>query len=1019
MLPAANAHAPVQLDTVSSVLNSDNQFRYWMANATMTTDVSIHQSGDGTNFTLPPKRSAFAAGTIAFDAAEKSLKMAFMLLNEVPGINKDYGASNKICCTGNHNHTVFNYTFTQDVPITHLSYRFFDATNLGTGDIIFTTTYHSDGGAQLAFNVTTHPCAGGSFSKVYPRDRLVVRRIQVFANDAACSVQTDWNLYSNGLSAWSSNNKDDALNGLSARLEYLDWLANRTSFRNTRLGNDFGATTFDEFIIPQGKSTVYIVGSSCGLSGTPPHPWFFQEWLESTPTLKIGLLGFAQTNSGGSSGVILGAFSLDNTGSPIATRVRGSGGSDSSPCASTPWFTGENGADVGRIYTNTEVLNGGNWSSVGGNPIGLACPAGNVACIDSGVAGPQYAGLLYPESRSPLNAVSQSLAFNDEATGNFDVTNVTLVSLGQRVTRADNARFIAPVNSTVAYGNAYYMLIAAKNTTATPQLCDGNTTLLSSGKLIPLAWTRSSNGKSWDGFFIRVCAWLLRDVARQESLPVGFATSTLPNRDYKGIITSDVWPQAAVDADSGTGYEIFAITSFSGGGGQGRHSDTLQCAASALDSTARPICFGNIDTGDQIGAEVGETKWRFNASDASQSSQMPVKDLSDVRIQDSISGNSNATNATGRANVSTQSHIARWSFTKSGYRTEYANITNVPLILPINFSVHMTANFTQQPSLSCVFNVAQSQYDCDLRQFNTSAEALEHHGQCTDALDIRTNRCTFTPGGVKPRLLTLDCSRDVTGDTYIFAAKNKTFTKWSIVDSTGVSGSVRVPPVNDGKKACDEEIALESRGVTLFDVIQSGTFTITLATPEYRTIKFTLDGITQSSIIITPYLTECKRGVISVCREFESTEKVEITYSNTSRISELSGELESFALISVRDISFVKARPGIASNIIGTGAILGAEADAASRALFGILIMIFLLVMFAAAHYKVTKDKRTGKGMLPPATFSAPVGIMSFFFVGMLGLWPDWLMIALTFIALGIGAIAAISFINNRGNRGE
>lgn len=1013
LVSLADAHAPVQLNTVSSVLNSDNQFRYWYANATMRTDSSIHGTSgveDFADFKLPPARTNFTV-------AERSLRIGFMLLNEIDGANKDYGPNNKICCSGagSHNHTMFNYTFPQDVPLTHVSVRLFVSTSQGTGEINITTTFHSDGGAEQAFNNTRMPCTGGSFSKVYPRDRLVTRRVQIFYDDTTCQTPGS-TVYANGFSAWSADNKADALNGVSAQLEYLDWLVNRTAFRNTRLGNDFGII-FDQPIIPQGKSTMYIAGSTCGLVGTSLHPWFFDAWIfiGVPSTVKISFLGFAETEQE----VMMGAFAFDNSGTPFATDIRGSGGSNSSPCAGVPWFSSENGVDVGLIYTNTEILGGGNWSAVGGSPRGIGCDA----CIDSGVPARQYAALLYHDSRSPINTISQDRAFNEEATGNFDITNVTLVSLGLRVTRADNARFIAPLNSTVSYGNALYMVIAARNTTATPQLCNANVSMLSAGKLVPLAWTRSSNGKSWDGFFIRACGWLLRDIARQESLPIGFATSTVPRRDYRGIISAETWPQAAVDADAGTGYEIFTITSFAGGGGQGRHSDTLQCAASAHDSVARPICFGNIDTGDQIGAEVGETKWRFNVSDASQSSKSPVKDAPDVRIQDAISGNSNITNATGHANISSLSNIVRWSFTKNSYRTEYSNFTNVPLTLPINFSVHITADFTKHASISCAFNVAQSQYDCELRQFNTSAEALEHRGICSDALDIRTNRCVSTPGGPsEARILILDCSRDVTGDNYIFATNNKTFSAWSITDSTGVSGTVRVPRLrDDGAKVCDEAKAIELRGAVLFGVIQSGTFTVTLTTPEYRTIKFSLDGIAQGTIIITPYLTACKRGVVSVCREFESTDKVEITFSNTSRNSELlGGDFTRFTLISVRDVSFVKARPGIASNIIGTGAILGAEADAASRALFGIIIMIFILVMFGAAYYKVTRDRKSGKGQMPPTAFSVPVGFMSFFFVGMLGLWPEWLMIALTFIALGIGAIAAIGFVNNRrGGNGE
>lgn len=985
----AQAHAPPITNLDGNVLRSDNALRFWARNSTLVTDVDQHATAFN-NFSLPLKRATF-------EQAEDSLSEIWTLFNDAPG--KNYAdANDKICCTGDHNHTLLNYTFDGTAGINRVNYKLFAANSLGTGDINVTIATFDASDIALTTNNTRFSCASGSKDAAHAFNRVVAKRVRIFLNVSACqNPGTDYTVYANGITVWSTGNKEDAVHGTHEALEYADWLVNRTGFRNigATLPVNFGPTTFEQVLVSGGVQYYFTTG---GTEGCGIHPWHpLESWRGDgggPASLTVEFMGFSSTERN----VMVSAWRLDNTGPPTFLTLAGTGDPTGVGCSGASWWIGANGEDPGSLYTNTEILNGDNWTSISGFPLGQRCADVNTVCIDNGLTGPQYGALLYHRTRAVFRTVTQDRAFDIRAT--FDLTNATLVSLGFTATRADNTRFNIPINSTVAIGNAYYLVLAARNATATPNLCDPNMTILAEGKSVPIAWTRNSVGKSWDGFFIQACGWLLRDIARSERLPDiadshSYVTSSLPVKTYKAIITADLWPQSII------GETIFGIQSFRGSGGQGKHAEHVQCAASPVDFQTRPVCFGNIDTGNIIGADAGETTWRLTTSDASQSSNGLVQALGGVRVQDFVTVATNVTLANGTGTLNTSSSLIRFVISKAGYRTEYANFTKVPVSLELTFDMHLTANFNLHPSISCSFNVTASRYDCVLRQFNTTTEALEHHGLCSDALDVTTNACVFSPGGPRPRILVLDCSRDSISERYLFDTSNKTSTRWTVQDSTGIRFTVFVPRnAADGAMSCDETLPLEERGFIAFAIIQSGTVTFTLNTPGFRTIRFTLDGLVQGTIIIQPFLADCALGGGAFCRAVSPTEQLQIRYVNETRLSTLGGEVTQVSVVFVRDVVFVgdTTLPDIPSAIAKFGYGIGFRGSA-GPIWWGVIIFAFLFLAMLGLVVKL--------GVKPEAGIMGVMALPAFFAVAAMGLFPTWLVIL---IVLSIVLLAIMAF---------
>lgn len=992
---SVNAHpSQFQMQT-PGYLNSDNLFRFYAINSTWNTDnqnVSSEPFSLGGPSTIPLGERR---------RAEENYTFAKWTFHNFLTDTRSYSSVYQFCCRNSTtNITAYNWTFPHDVFATNWDIRFLATNSIGAGTANVSMEILNSAGAIIESQYFTFTCAGGAFSDTHSFNRTALRSFRLKINMSQCGSLANWNIVSQGFALWSSGTAGDMAAYNNVALEYGDWLIERSITQGVpATGNFHDSNIFESVLINAGVTHIYIGGPASPCENM----WLPGNTSDVDPAfVTIDWLGVASASPAtfaSNTDRYLNVYRIDSLVG-FTLGLAGSGGAGCNGMIFHSRTTTGIPNDAAILHGNLQV--NGNYSSLSGNPRAHRCDSNFAFCQSPN---PVFFGTLaWSNNRGPFFKLAQADLTKDILT---HFGSVQLASIGRTTTlKGDEPlRFQENIETENGFGNAYYLTLASLLSPSEAgnrfirRICNDNTTVLLGAKSIPIAWRDETfllNGSS-----MQVCAWLLTDYER--SLGVSpFFTGSIPTTQYVATFLDDTWAPCTLNisnVDAGcvpfaSRVPLYTISRWQETNDEGQRSELLQCRrkyapADALETTIVPICFANVDTGTTPGGSVGFTNWTMRTSDASQSSNANVTALGAVRI---VGPNNGITNSTGRTNILTDGlSEVNWEFSRTTYRPEYINLTNVPPgNVPVVLDVHMTANFNLFPSLSCTFNGTGLQYECTLRQYNTTTEADENHGICPFALDLQTNQCITPVGGISTRIYIFQCSVESVTDLVIpIKDSDHINSVW-----TTVSGEIRLGSqvpfyplrINNTQKesiaiqTCSRNVEEELRGEPQFS-LSGNNVSIIIVTPKHRSLAFSLRDLRAGTVSITPVLANGQGTALAG--------ELEITFTNVTRLSALSGQEEFFTIVTVTDTFQIGPALGldIGSDLVQLANAIGFKGFS-GRLLFVILIMGAVGYAMRAMPFMVI-------GIVEALVFFAMAGF---------GFVETWVLITVILLLVVIGA---------------
>lgn len=971
-----DAHALSSDDTITSFFTTDNLIRWGLGNG-MTITVNSDDFGACQPLTSPI--SLICTGAPAFDIiASQHLQHIGNLLN--------YGncptTENYVIIDASENSTEQNltrYSFSFGIPVNANNLRIQTcARNTGV-------TPGSGTNANYWVNITTvdgistiilgntYTCSSNiiqnsanSFSTISN-----IRYLNITIDTSQCSIEAA-DTFTAALSfigLWKSGGTD-TLNYVSEGLEFADYVNKQTqtavsSGTNQPANVSTFASPTPEIFLYSGRNLILTSHGSINddtEDDAGPVPNFFNSCMENPKYLGV---------STSVSGRFIHAWEVTNNCTFPNSFLRFKGSWDRTRHSSA--FQIDNSTQL--FYGNTFSLFQQNLTTgtiiinkTGSLPTNAYCKRASSGQCANGADGFITMALAYPFSLAPLQAIPMEASAEEYpiSGGNFEFSDDIAVqtSASSPTLQTNNTistQAIIPGDGT-HFGNAFLFQFVLQNTTG------GFPGLLCPQKILVNQievdlFTAKQTIRSGSQGVMWGCFYLLEDHKRTLAIPLDgtnniMLTNSHPQEVFPVVIPSGNWPSIArpPNGAGGNGYVLRHISGF-----VQNHTQAWQCNAS------NRICYGNVHTGgqDYYLGEGLSTQYNFLIRDATT-----LVGLNNTFVYETISQTLVATNSTGRVSVVINGDEVRFSFTKTGYKIAYFNATAGALGDVVNITINMVSDNDPR---------AGFRFECS-RTTDANGNLI---ATCTGNPSDNPDTCYTTTQPGQPSVTVCESDLGGGGKVHIFGCPN---------DIT--SGFAKITGVNVSDAVSDRGLVIAEDGIcrTITTTIFSTTnFNLTFFKEGYRSLSFGTTEIVGQDVA---WNVNMAKG--------SGPGRVGVSFSNATKVQGNSTLVGGIRVITLTDLGADitlggSDDPGLISSGNNVPVALVNMCDGlgfpgeVGHAFCGLIFMFVIMFIFAAIfhHY----------GFAPQGWTFATVGIAFFLIEGMMGLYPQWLMVLIVLIS--------------------